>query len=397
MLIEDISTSAVPALASSLARLTVSGEQPPAAEELLLTVQAAEGGGSGLLLKISLRMHREQTALVYDERMCAHECPIGHPERPERIVELYRELNRLGFAEHCTPVPSRLVLREEVLLVHERRHWDRIEWAVGQELGAMKAFAAQHESVYINNASLDAARCAAGSVLELTDRVVSGAVRNGMAVVRPPGHHAEMHEVMGFCVFNTIAIAARHARTALGCKRVLIVDWDIHHGNGIQHAFADDPSVLYFSVHRYEKGTFFPAGCRNSPVLDASCQAVGGKEARGTTVNVGWDTKGHKRRHRAQPSHPILPLHPLHPLCPLYSLYSLYSPYPPYSPYSTYTPPTLHLLHPTHLQAGRRRVPGRVARDTHAHRHRVRPRPGPGGGGLRRCGGRPAWRLPRHA
>ena len=114
MLIEDISTSA---LASSLAGLTVSGE-PPAADELLLTVQTAEGGGSGLLLKISARMHTEQTALVYDERMCAHECPTGHPERPERIVELHRELHRLGFAEHCTRVPSRLVLREEVLLVH---------------------------------------------------------------------------------------------------------------------------------------------------------------------------------------------------------------------------------------------------------------------------------------
>ena len=340
MLIEDISTSAVPALASSLSRLTVSGEQP-AADELLLTVQTAEGGGSGLLLKISARMHTEQTALVYDERMCAHECPAGHPERPERIVELYKELNRLGFAEHCTPVPSRLVLREEVLLVHERRHWDRIEWAVGQELGAMKAFAAQHESVYLNNASLDAARCAAGSVLELTDRVVSGAVRNGMAVVRPPGHHAEMHEVMGFCLFNTIAIAARHARTALGCKRVLIVDWDIHHGNGIQHAFADDPSVLYFSVHRYEKGTFFPAGCRNSPVLDASCQAVGGREAKGTTVNVAWDTKGHKRRHRAYRTHPnhlTLPLHPLHLLYLLYSTHTVYSTYSTYTAYSTLTP-----------------------------------------------------------
>ena len=135
MLIEDISTSA---LASSLAGLTVSCE-PPAADELLLTVQTAEGGGSGLLLKISARMHTEQTALVYDERMCAHECPTGHPERPERIVELHRELHRLGFAEHCTRVPSRLVLREEVLLVHERRHWDRIEWAVGQELGAIKS------------------------------------------------------------------------------------------------------------------------------------------------------------------------------------------------------------------------------------------------------------------
>ena len=103
MLIEDISTSA---LASSLAGLTVSGE-PPAADALLLTVQTAEGGGSGLLLKISARMHTEQTALVYDERMCAHECPTGHPERPERIVELHRELHRLGFAEHCTRVPSR--------------------------------------------------------------------------------------------------------------------------------------------------------------------------------------------------------------------------------------------------------------------------------------------------
>jgi len=147
---------------------------------------------------------------------------------------------------------------------------------------------------------------------------VNGAVRNGMAVVRPPGHHAEMHEAMGFCLFNTIAIAARHARSALGCKRVLIVDWDIHHGNGIQHAFAEDPSVLYFSVHRYEKGTFFPAGCRNSPVPDASCQAVGGRGAEGTTVNVAWDTKGHRRR-GAHPSRASLPLHPLHPLHPLYS------------------------------------------------------------------------------
>ena len=125
-------TSAVLALPSSFSKLTVADER---ADELLLTVQTAEGGGSGLLLKISQRLHTEQTALVYDERMCAHACPSGnHPDRPERIVELYRELHRLGFPEHCTRVPSRLVQREEVLLVHERRHWDRIEWAVGQEV-----------------------------------------------------------------------------------------------------------------------------------------------------------------------------------------------------------------------------------------------------------------------
>ena len=81
-----------------------------------------------------------------------------------------------------------------------------------------------------------------------------GIARNGIALVRPPGHHAEAHVALGFGVLNSVALAARHARTALGARRVLIVDWDIHHGNGIQHAFESDPSVLYFSVHRYEHG-----------------------------------------------------------------------------------------------------------------------------------------------
>lgn len=127
---------------------------------------------------------------------------------------------------------------------------DHIEFAVSQELSAIEKFAAQHESLYLNGKSMESARCAAGGVLELVEQVMSGKARNGMALVRPPGHHAEAHTAMGFCVFNTCAIAAAHARKSLNCRRVLIVDWDIHHGNGIQHMFESDPDVLYFSVHR---------------------------------------------------------------------------------------------------------------------------------------------------
>ena len=142
-------------------------------------------------------------------------------------------------------VPGRLVTREEVALVHERNHWDRIEAAVSSELCEIDAFVAQHESIYLNAFSLDAARRACGAVLDLADAVVTGRAKNGMALVRPPGHHAEAHMAMGFGVFNTCAVAAQYARESLGCARVLIVDWDVHHG---KHIFSHLPSpALTFS------------------------------------------------------------------------------------------------------------------------------------------------------
>lgn len=267
----------------------------------LLTLESI-GDGSSVKLDIrptsyptltpAFRATSTSTALIFDERVMAHRIPSGdHPERPERVTAVRDALVKGGLMAHCVSVPARLVTRAEVELVHEINHWDKMEWAISQELSALEAWTSKQESLYMNGSSLDAARCAAGSVVELTREVMSGRARNGMALVRPPGHHAEAHAAMGFCVLNTCAIAAQVAREQLGCRRVLIVDWDIHHGNGIQHIFEDDPSVLYFSVHRYEYGKYFPSDDLGIGT-DGSAASVGVGVGRGTSVNIGWNTRG---------------------------------------------------------------------------------------------------------
>jgi len=239
------------------------------------------------LEKIVLSAGTLPTALISDGRMCEHKNEaFNHVEAPARVSETLALLHDEGLAQRCVCLPSRLASRLEVRLVHEEQHWDRIEWAVAQEAAELERFCATHESLFLNSKSMTAARLACGCVLRLTEAVMHGEVRNGLAVVRPPGHHAEVHQAMGFCVFNTVAIAAMHARTALGARRVLIVDWDIHHGNGIQSVFEDDPTVLYFSVHRHERGAFFPPGQGAAPT------SIGRGEGQGVNVNVGWNTRG---------------------------------------------------------------------------------------------------------
>jgi histone deacetylase 6 len=122
--------------------------------------------------------------------------------------------------------------------------------------------------------------------MALVRRVMAGDLRNGMAIIRPPGHHAEAHHARGFCIINNVAVAASHARRALGARRVLVVDWDVHHGNGTQRMFLNDPTVLYFSVHRYDHGRFFPHS------LDGAPEAVGAGPGEGFTVNVAWNGPG---------------------------------------------------------------------------------------------------------
>lgn len=128
--------------------------------------------------------------------------------------------------------------------------------------------------------SSGAARMAVGCVIELASRVASGELKNGFAVVRPPGHHAEESAAMGFCFFNSVAITAKYLRDQLNINKILIVDLDVHHGNGTQQAFYADPSVLYISLHRYDEGNFFPgSGAPNE---------VGIGQGEGYNINIAW-------------------------------------------------------------------------------------------------------------
>nr|XP_058164962.1 polyamine deacetylase HDAC10 isoform X3 [Dasypus novemcinctus] len=135
-------------------------------------------------------------------------------------------------------------------------------------------------------ATFHCARLAAGAALQLVDAVLSGAVGNGLALVRPPGHHSQRAAASGFCVFNNVALAAEYAKQRHGLHRILVVDWDIHHGQGTQYIFEDDPSVLYFSWHRYEQRRFWPF------LRESDADAVGQGQGRGFTVNLPWNQVG---------------------------------------------------------------------------------------------------------
>ena len=129
-----------------------------------------------------------------------------------------------------------------------------------------------------------AARLAVGALVDVTDRVAHGAASAGVALIRPPGHHAERDKAMGFCLFNNVGVAAAVARRRMGVERVLIVDWDVHHGNGTQHMFDGDPSVLYFSVHRFDHGHFYPGS--------GAARECGDGAGEGFSVNVPWPGGG---------------------------------------------------------------------------------------------------------
>jgi acetoin utilization deacetylase AcuC-like enzyme len=147
--------------------------------------------------------------------------------------------------------------------------------------------ASQYKSIYFTKDSYAQAKQAAASLCHLVEEVVRGdRLDNGFACIRPPGHHAEPGMAGGYCILNNVAIAAAYSRDRLGIKRILIVDWDVHHGNGTQNMFLDDPSVVYFSVHRWEGGNFFPFLPTSGPTT------VGIGKGIGKTINVGWSRKG---------------------------------------------------------------------------------------------------------
>jgi acetoin utilization deacetylase AcuC-like enzyme len=187
--------------------------------------------------------------LFTDPRMLDHKPSPTHPERPERLATVLRHLDRTGISRRNPMRAVRPATDEELLRVHSPGH-----------LAAVNSFAATgggqiEVDTWVSTGSPLAARLAAGAVVDAVGSVVEGPDRRAFCAVRPPGHHARPDEPMGFCLFGSVAVAAADAVARLGLSRVLIVDWDVHHGNGTQEMFYDDPNVAFLSLHR---SPFYP-------------------------------------------------------------------------------------------------------------------------------------------
>ncbi|XP_067250495.1 histone deacetylase 6 isoform X1 [Chanodichthys erythropterus] len=226
------------------------------------------------------------TGLVYDQRMMHHHNMWDghHPELPQRISRIFTQHEELGLLSRCHRIPARLATEEELALCHSSEHISTIKSTEHMKPRDLHRLGNNYNSIYISNESYTCALMAAGSCFNSVQAILTGQVRNGVAIVRPPGHHAEKDTACGFCFFNTAALTARYAQSITHKSlRVLILDWDVHHGNGTQHIFEEDDSILYISLHRYEDGTFFP----NSE--DANYDKVGQGKGRGYNVNIPWN------------------------------------------------------------------------------------------------------------
>lgn len=230
------------------------------------------------------------SALIFDEEMSDYKLlwtdPVCEIEVPERLTVSYEALKARGVAERCKQVPVRLATEQEILLAHSEEYLEAVKQTPKMSVEELKAFSKQYNDVYFHQNIYHCATMAVGATLQLVDSVMKREVRNGMALVRPPGHHSQRSAANGFCVFNNVAIAALYAKKTYNLNRVLIVDWDVHHGQGVQYCFEEDPSVLYFSWHRYEHRTFWP----NLPESDYT--SVGKDKGSGLNVNLPWNKVG---------------------------------------------------------------------------------------------------------
>src|SRR5262247_3775790 len=207
------------------------------------------------------------TGVVVDRRYRDHRGPAGHPERPERLAAVERAIEEQR--DRLRWLPARPASDQEILRVHGPAHLALVAEAVRHAPSQLDP------DTFVSPQSLEVARLAAGASIELARAVASGRATSGLAAVRPPGHHAEATHAMGFCLFNNVAIAARALQAEDGVERILILDWDVHHGNGTQHCFDEDPTVLYASTHQFP---FYPG--------TGAAHEAGRGAGVGTTLNV---------------------------------------------------------------------------------------------------------------
>ncbi|XP_051994985.1 histone deacetylase 5-like isoform X1 [Xyrauchen texanus] len=246
--------------------------------------------------------HLFTTGLVYDTFMLKHQCMCGntniHPEHAGRIQSVWSRLQETGLLGRCERIRGRKATLDEIQTVHSEYHTllygtsplnrqkldsKKLLGPINQKMYAVLpcgGIGVDSDTVWNEMHSSGAVRMAVGCVIELAFKVAAGELKNGFAVVRPPGHHAEESTAMGFCFFNSVAITAKLLQQKLGVGKILVLDWDIHHGNGTQQAFYNDPNVLYISLHRYDDGNFFPGS--------GAPEEVGVGPGEGFNVNVAW-------------------------------------------------------------------------------------------------------------
>ncbi|KAK9501749.1 hypothetical protein O3M35_012421 [Rhynocoris fuscipes] len=251
--------------------------------------------------KLTGSPHRVTTGLSFDTGMLKHACMCGengwHPEHGGRLQSVWARLGETGLTQRCARVRSRKATLDEIQTCHSEPHTllfgtnpinrQKLDMSKLAQL-PIKSFVrlpcggvgVDSDTTWNEIHTAPAARMAVGSVIDLAFKTATGDIKNGFAVVRPPGHHAEISQAMGFCFFNSVAIATRILQQRLDLRRILIVDWDVHHGNGTQQMFYDDRRVLFISLHRHDDGNFFPGTggpteCGVGPGL-------------GYTVNVAW-------------------------------------------------------------------------------------------------------------
>ena len=209
------------------------------------------------------------TGVVRDERYLEHDPGPSHVESPQRLRVIYDRIDATSLADELIRIEPREATKEELAWNHTINYIERIEATAGKPVSYLDPDTSTSPGSYL------AAILAVGGLFNAIDSVMEGEIQNGFALVRPPGHHAERDHAMGFCLFNNVALGAHYLIKEYGAKKVLIMDWDLHHGNGTQHSFYSDPQVLYISTHQYP---YYPG--------TGSVDQVGEGAGEGFTVNI---------------------------------------------------------------------------------------------------------------
>ncbi len=212
------------------------------------------------------------TTVIYDDIYLKHDTGPNHPENSTRLINTIKHLETTGIWQKLNIKKPRIATKEEVSMVHSISHIEKVAELAGTGGGYLDP------DTYVSSNSYNAALYATGALFTAIDLIMNKKSNNAFCLVRPPGHHATPTRGMGFCLFNNVAVAAKYIQSKYNLNRIVIIDWDVHHGNGTQDTFYEDPSVMYFSMHRYP---FYPGTGKK--------EEIGKGEGSGFTINVPLD------------------------------------------------------------------------------------------------------------